>query len=170
MGNSYVNAKLRDHHSDLEEDILKVNTVATRIRNLRSSSFLFLSVNGRDWTVFSGITLACAIYGGLHLVAWNAHFPARAERILWRVSGIGIASFGLVYLPFMTLGAVLDRHSEYRMRDDKYYKWRSWRSSGLQDHQPARLRYRGLHFLLVCSIIAYLGYICPCTCFLGSFR
>jgi len=34
--------------------------------------------------------LAC--YGGLHALAWNAHFPTHGELIPWRVSSVTIAS------------------------------------------------------------------------------
>jgi len=39
-----------------------------------------------------GLTLSILgiIYGGLHAVAWDAHFPSYAEQILWRVSVVAI--------------------------------------------------------------------------------
>jgi len=44
---------------------------------------------------FAGVTAAVlfpAIYGGVHLTPWNAHFPTYLERFLWRTSGILIAT------------------------------------------------------------------------------
>ena len=42
-----------------------------------------------------GLLLAGVLYGGLHLLAWNVPFASRAERILWRFSGILITSAGV---------------------------------------------------------------------------
>ena len=54
---------------------------------------------------FEGITLTYTtlislgvIYGALHLVAWDAHFPSYAERILWRVSALTIIVSSPMYL------------------------------------------------------------------------
>lgn len=37
--------------------------------------------------LFSFFSLS-ALYGGLHCLAWNAHFPSPAERVMWRASSI----------------------------------------------------------------------------------
>ena len=39
-------------------------------------------------------TAAGLMYGGIHLLAWNAPFSSSAQRILWRLSGIVIAASG----------------------------------------------------------------------------
>jgi len=36
------------------------------------------------------------IYGGLHTVAWDAHFPSYAEQILWRVSALFIIGWSTI--------------------------------------------------------------------------
>lgn len=70
-----------------------------------------LPVNGGRWQnivgSFSGLPVteteteiemllafafAGLIYGGLHLLAWNSPFTSYAQRILWRVSAIGISA------------------------------------------------------------------------------
>lgn len=43
-------------------------------------------------TGFAAILIQ-AIYGGVHLSAWEAAFPSNLEQILWRVSCILIATF-----------------------------------------------------------------------------
>ncbi|KAH6714664.1 hypothetical protein BKA61DRAFT_481402 [Leptodontidium sp. MPI-SDFR-AT-0119] len=70
----------------------------TRWKLNRVPGFLTFAMNEDDWTLFCGMTIACAIYGGLHLVAWNAPFLTRLERLLWRISGLVIACFGAVYM------------------------------------------------------------------------
>jgi len=39
------------------------------------------------------------VYGGLHLFAWNAPFHTRIEELLWKISGIVVASIGPVLIP-----------------------------------------------------------------------
>jgi len=44
------------------------------------------------------------IYGGLHTVAWDAHFPSYAEQILWRVSALLIVGSSAVLYFFYRYG------------------------------------------------------------------
>jgi hypothetical protein len=37
-----------------------------------------------------------AIYGGLHLTAWNAYFPTPVEKWMWRAAGLAMASSPMV--------------------------------------------------------------------------
>ena len=46
-------------------------------------------------SVLLGLVLAGVLYGGLHLLAWKVPFASKAERILWRFSGIFITSAGI---------------------------------------------------------------------------
>lgn len=55
------------------------------------------------------ITLLSALYGGLHLTAWNWNFPTQVEHMLWRVSCSLVAGayplfliiFGIFVAPFV---------------------------------------------------------------------
>ncbi|KAF9008085.1 hypothetical protein BDQ17DRAFT_1539777 [Cyathus striatus] len=43
---------------------------------------------------FSGFTISvpfAAIFGLIHCIAWNAHFPSTVERFLWRISSISVS-------------------------------------------------------------------------------
>lgn len=51
----------------------------------------------RPWTALGFSTLA-ACYGGLHALAWNARFPSKRQRKLWRISAIVIASPATLFL------------------------------------------------------------------------
>lgn len=42
-------------------------------------------------------TIIAAIYGGLHVAAWNAHFPSAVEMWMWRGSALSMASFPLFF-------------------------------------------------------------------------
>jgi hypothetical protein len=56
-----------------------------------------------DWTVlilqWSSFTVFSFMYGGLHLLAWNAAFPTKVQRDLWRISAITIVAFPLYIAP-----------------------------------------------------------------------
>ena len=43
------------------------------------------------------------IYGGIHLTAWNYHFPSSSERLLWRMSGISTAVSFLTHWPLIMI-------------------------------------------------------------------
>lgn len=55
----------------------------------------------RAWLVTPAIALATALYGGLHLLLWNSHFPTSIERWLWRGCALIIAASGLAAVPFV---------------------------------------------------------------------
>jgi len=49
------------------------------------------------------LAILSALYGGVHALAWNAHFPSHIEQILWRCSAIIIAGGGFgVWLLLVT--------------------------------------------------------------------
>jgi hypothetical protein len=54
---------------------------------LASSSYLIPQL--------SAMSVAAFIYGGLHLLAWNAPFRAPIYSLLWKISGITTASLGI---------------------------------------------------------------------------
>jgi len=43
-----------------------------------------------------GLVAAGAAYGGIHLLAWNPPVATWAEVLLWRISGITVATFGVM--------------------------------------------------------------------------
>lgn len=46
------------------------------------------------------MVLTFVVYGAIHLLAWQYHFPTRAESILWRTASVATASSGLIVLAF----------------------------------------------------------------------
>ncbi|KAK1757757.1 hypothetical protein QBC47DRAFT_164925 [Echria macrotheca] len=46
--------------------------------------------------LYTSLSLSGFIYGGLHILAWGASFPTHAEKILWRLSSVTVASTGAV--------------------------------------------------------------------------
>ena len=71
----------------------------------------FIGSNGDNGksvaTAYLGLSLVVAGYGGLHALAWNAHFPTHRERKLWRISALVIASPAALCLLFILLVYVI---------------------------------------------------------------
>jgi hypothetical protein len=53
-----------------------------------------------------GVLIAGSLYGGMHLLAWNGSFLIERERLLWRISGLIVASPILV-LPLIGIIALV---------------------------------------------------------------
>ncbi|GJJ06785.1 hypothetical protein Clacol_000981 [Clathrus columnatus] len=54
--------------------------------------------NDRDSRNFIAQVLIAAVFGGIHLFAWNYEFPTRVELWLWRVSALSIVGIPLIVL------------------------------------------------------------------------
>jgi hypothetical protein len=77
-----------------------VNLVQDRVKNLpigsKDFNFSRWFHNGKGF-IFA-FTLAGILYGGMHLLAWNAPFATSIQRLFWRISGITIVSTGPIFL------------------------------------------------------------------------
>jgi len=40
--------------------------------------------------IFFGVPVIAAIFGALHCIAWNFHFPSHIEQLLWRIGSLTI--------------------------------------------------------------------------------
>ena len=58
------------------------------------------------------------LYGPIHFLAWNGHFPTPLERLLWRVSSIVVTCSGLVGFCVLFFIMMLSRLSKFRLRLD----------------------------------------------------
>ncbi|OQO12314.1 hypothetical protein B0A48_02956 [Cryoendolithus antarcticus] len=60
------------------------------------------------------LTLALALYGTVHLLAWHYNFTTKAEAVLWKSAGGCTAAFGLVFgltsVFFKILGHLIHSH------------------------------------------------------------
>lgn len=52
------------------------------------------------------LMIAGGLYGGLHLLAWNAPIASWGEQFVWCASGVLIASSGILYFAFMVVSAL----------------------------------------------------------------
>ncbi|KAL9019840.1 MAG: hypothetical protein Q9185_002889 [Variospora sp. 1 TL-2023] len=84
---------------DLDNDLQQRHATPTNGTHLHSRVTLrqrniLFSIHSAH--VVIGIALSGLLYGGLHLVAWNARFPTRAEQLLWRISALCVACNGIL--------------------------------------------------------------------------
>ena len=86
-----------------------------------------------DWFAQSGFCAATATYGGLHLLAWFAHFDTFAEQLLWRVSACTVVG-GLpaVCILWNTSGVRYFRTQK---------PWKEYLSNIVNDLAPIGIRY-----------------------------
>lgn len=62
--------------------------------------------NSKGMTIFYGASVGGTVFGGLHCLAWNFHFPTPAEALIWRICSIVTTLLPLVWVP-VTLGLVM---------------------------------------------------------------
>lgn len=76
----------------------KEKLISDRCRNWPRVLTWSPNTKDREKPMWIGLLLAGSLYGGIHLLAWNAPFPSRTERLLWHVSGVTIMCFaGFAY-------------------------------------------------------------------------
>ena len=63
-------------------------------------------------------TLCCALFGGCHILAWNAHFPSHIEQILWRASSVSC-----VVLPFVGIVYAIPKDNKMAWLSQRLWKW-----------------------------------------------
>lgn len=89
---------------------LRLNNPSHRIKNWSLSENFFVDAM---WFTepLNTITLSIValVYGGLHLLAWNAPFHTRIEETLWKISGIFVASIGPMSIAYAGLLSVTDK-------------------------------------------------------------
>ncbi|KAH4404219.1 hypothetical protein HBH92_195950 [Parastagonospora nodorum] len=94
---------------DLHEKLL-----TTRIQNLPKDHFIYGPLPTRTYgtptphlgfwerlnrgILMNGLIITSCFYGGFHLLAWNHEFRTSTEELLWKISALTIATFGIAYL------------------------------------------------------------------------
>lgn len=53
-------------------------------------SMMFYSEDAEIKPLFTAASIAGALFGGVHCLAWHFSFPSQADQILWRVASLGI--------------------------------------------------------------------------------
>lgn len=92
-----------------------------------------------------GFSAAAMVYGGLHALAWFAHFHSPTEQLLWRISSVAV------------MGGIPTLAAIYRILDRliRFFKW--W------DSRPVRLLLPKLFYLVtIAYILARLYLVIEC--------
>lgn len=103
-------ARLRYPYSNSHFDYSPYASVAPRCRDwCISLKDVDIDESGRKATYYLfAITLASAVYGGLHVVASWAPFASPVQHVLWRASSLTVAAFGAAFSAFMLLLPTLE--------------------------------------------------------------
>ena len=88
-----LEADVRSRHTKRSRTYDQDSRVDARIGNLLSLR------SSKPYEVWFGFAVAGLLYGGLHLLAWNAPFSSRLEQILWRVAASSVSATPLVLVP-----------------------------------------------------------------------
>jgi len=112
--------------TEFPDDLCKSNYVNIRVPNWPGNDLIW-----RNKGLAAGFFVACGtIYGGLHLAAWNEHFPSSAERLCWRISAIYLAGSAVLF----SLASVYDGPFLALMGENGSAgkAWRGWRGCCIQ--------------------------------------
>ncbi|GAB1212754.1 hypothetical protein ATERTT37_001901 [Aspergillus terreus] len=103
--------------------------------------------------------------GALHLLVWNSYFPTTAERIIWRISGIGLGVFPLMVYFIMSWNEEFDDFFVkmwYLMRfEEGSWAWMTYRSLSIMAGQY-HLSVRGTSSNQ--NVPIWLRYLLLCVC------
>ena len=104
-----------------------------------------------DLSIGIGFSTAALIYGGLHALAWFAHFSSSTEQLLWRVSACVVMAGIPVFFASVNIDKYIEQHSQPPVD--------GWITFFTLDFKPSLLsRISGaLHYLL--AVIVLLAYI-----------
>jgi len=64
--------------------------------------------NDHESLLFFGLPVVAAIFGALHCIAWNFHFPSHIEQLLWRIGSLTITLIPLVPYVFYAVGFAIE--------------------------------------------------------------
>lgn len=65
----------------------------------------------RLWREGLSISVVGLFYGGVHLAAWNSHFPSPAEQILWQVSALATAIATSTFVLSLCLSVIVTKNN-----------------------------------------------------------
>lgn len=101
---------------NLETDLRSRHATPVNGRHLRSRLKLRqwnIVLNIRSVQLALAVTVSGILYGGIHLVAWDAtEFPSPVEKMLWRISALMVAGNGMMLALY---GRLLSSHQAEEM-------------------------------------------------------
>ena len=107
------------------QDFPASHCVCERFRNWPSPKLFEVSEKDSNFdnTFFLGFCVAGFLYGGLHLLAWDTLFPQQYESMLWRGSGVIIASSGFVCGLILVISNLSYRTSIWQNLKTRHVFW-----------------------------------------------
>lgn len=94
-GHMYIKGQyIKDKRYQEDEDALHDTLTDRRVNWPSDINITRIQSVGYIALAYIGFTMAGSIYGGLHLIAWNAPFASQVEKLLWRISGLVLALSG----------------------------------------------------------------------------
>jgi hypothetical protein len=148
------------------QDFPAYRSVCERSPNWPSSQHLEFTEEKSDQLlpIWLGFSFAGLVYGGLHLLAWNAPFPSPVENNLWRGSGVLLASSGfilplsmLVSFPFILRYECIVRTSVWQVLKTRLGHWYKPLANVVSSVGEAALFYLVASFAL--AYLAARGYL-----------
>lgn len=76
-----------------------------------TSGIIFYSEGASIGPLLGTSSLAGALFGAMHCLAWNFEFPSHVERIMWRAASVGLASTCVVLMLVAIMRKVLSSHA-----------------------------------------------------------
>jgi len=111
-----------DPFSTLAESLLDIATTRT-LKSNATHVPAFYAPNTDDSEdheslVLFGLPIVAAVFGALHCIAWNFHFPSHIEQLLWRIGSLTITLIPLVpfvFFAFLFLRIFLERRYGFHL-------------------------------------------------------
>ena len=88
--------------------------LCSRSRNMNDEMFSSNDWAGAGFWRPLVMILIFLLYGAIHSLAWQYHFPTQAEEIIWRCASIATAASGLIVLVTILRGIVWNRWTTAR--------------------------------------------------------
>lgn len=95
------------------------NTLVDRVTNFPRRRHDSIPQEQHAFKTHLGISLTGFLYGGLHMLAWDASFTSGAEAALWKLASISLACSGLLVPVAHAEGVILNAVKPWLMMDEE---------------------------------------------------
>lgn len=95
------------------------NTLVDRVTNFPRRRHDSTPQEQHAFKTHLGISLTGFLYGGLHMLAWDASFTSEAESALWKLASVSLACSGLLVPVAHAEGVILNAVRPWLMMDEE---------------------------------------------------
>ena len=103
-----VSAKVWRNNKKGVDDVVKRPASKDQAQVKRPLIDLFGTRKSVEDFMFCALVLYSSLYGGAHLLAWNAHFPSEIDRLLWRSLSSSLAGVVPVLLVVVSVNKLIE--------------------------------------------------------------